>query len=94
MVRGIRIADERPIDDEALRRGAGPLDEAYRDASGRAGADRIEHLRIRHGRRIAFALQLKFRSVDAAGNVGREHEQEIGVFGPRRRQRRHGEEER
>ncbi len=66
-----------------LRANAGPFDECHADAAGAAGADGVEHARIGDRRGIALALQLEFRGIDAARNVGGQHQQEIDIRRPR-----------
>ncbi len=76
--------DHGPVDHQLLRAEARPLDEAERDALVRAGLDRVDHARVGDRRRIAFALQLEFRVIDAARDVGGEHQQEVDLLRGRR----------
>ena len=60
---------------------ARPFDEADGDAPVAARADRVEHARVGDRGGIALALQLEFRLVDAARDVGGEHQQQIDRLG-------------
>ena len=87
-----RVADDRPVDDQLERACARPFDEADRDLAVRAGPDRLDHARIGQCRRVALALQLEFPRVDAARDVGGEHQQEIHVLVGAGRRGKDGEE--
>ena len=68
------------------------------DLAERAGADRLDDPRIHDGCRIAVALQLEFRRVDAARHVGGEDEKQIDLLGGARdqcrREHKNGREDR
>ena len=76
----MRIADDGPVDDEFLRDGTRPFDEAHRNAPGRARADGIEHLGVGDRRGVAVALQLEFSGIDAARDIRGKHEQQIDLL--------------
>ena len=80
-----RAVDRGPVDHDLLRPESRPFDEADRDLSMRPGLDGIEHLRIGDRRRIAVALQQELGMIDAARDVGCEHEQKIDRLGRKRR---------
>ena len=78
-----RAVDQGPIDHDLLRAEAGPFDEANRNPLVRTGTDRFEHLRVGDCRRIALSLQQEFRMIDAARNIGGEHQQQVDPLGRR-----------
>ena len=91
---GRGTVDHGPVDDDLLRADAGPFDEIERDLAVHAGADGVEHLRVRDRRGVAFALQHELLVVDAARDVGRQHQQEIDLLRACRRRRDLGQCER
>ena len=58
----------------------------------RPGGDRLEHPLVGDRGGVAFALKLELGLIDAARNVGGEHQQQIDLFGGCAR-RRHGAEQ-
>ena len=75
------VLDDGPVDDDALRGRARPFDEADRDLPAAAGLDGVEDALVAQGCRIAVTLELEFWAVDAARDVGGQHQQEIDLFG-------------
>ena len=83
--RRCRAVDHGPVDHELLRAETRPFDKADRNALMRAGADRVEHLRIGDRRGITLALQQEFRMIDAARDIGGQDEQQVDLLGGERR---------
>ena len=81
MARRIGAVDDAPIDHQLLLAGARPIDEADGDLLVGAGFDRLQHLRIGDGGRVALALQQEFRLLHAARHVHRQSEQQIDLLG-------------
>src|ERR1700730_10587958 len=61
----LEVSNRGPADHKLLRAETGPFDETHGDAPVLTGFDRVEHQRIRNGRRIALPLELELRTVDA-----------------------------
>ena len=75
---------------------ARPFDESQADAAEMPGFDGVENARIGNGRRIALALQLELRRVDAARDIRGQDQKQIDIVGGERRrgqQRAGGEHE-
>ena len=85
--RGAGPIDQAPVNHQFLRAETRSFDKAQRDALMRAGPDRINHVRVRDCRRVAFPLQQEFRMIDAARHVGRKHQEEIDLLGSARERR-------
>ena len=71
--------DQAPADDHALLVVVRPFDEAERDAAAAALGHGLDDAGIGDRGCIAFALQLELLGIDAAGDVGREHEQQVDL---------------
>ena len=74
------VADQRPVDDRLLLGFARPFDEGDGDGAMRARADRLQQARADDRCGIAAPLQAEFLIIDAARDVGREHQRDVDRF--------------
>ena len=72
-------AIDRPIDHHPLLELARPFHEDHGDAAGGAAGHGAQHARIDHGGGKALALQLELLLIDAAGDVGGQHQQQVDL---------------
>ncbi len=71
------VADHRPVDDHLLLALPGPFDVRKRDRAMGSGRDRVHELLALDRIGIAAPLKRKLAVVDAAGDIGREHDRGV-----------------